>query len=409
MGPPAITAEIPSDYRWLTSAAAQPWLLLAANAADDVLLLTRRLREHLSLQQTHLVLEQVDLRRRAKAKFTTPEGLFFTRVGLEQATDEVVARYKAERFPRDRPVFDLCCGIGGDAMALATRGATIGVDRDPIAALFARLNLQQTRLANSARAAAEVRVAAVEELELSEAAAWHLDPDRRATGSRVTRVERYEPGPEVVERLLRACPAGAIKLAPAAELSREWSTAAESEWISRDGECKQLVAWFGSLAREPGRRCATILRNHSPTVRTVVGREEIDFVSARQVDRFVYEVDAAVLAARLTGQLAAEHGLLAIDPHGGYLTGPDVVQDAALTPFEVLETLAFDRKRLKGALAARGIGRLEIKKRGHFPDPAVLRRELATAGPESATLLLAQLETSSAAILARRIVVPQST
>ena len=44
---------------------------------------------------------------------------FFTPVGWEQATDELIAAYKASRFPADGPVADLCCGIGGDLLVLA--------------------------------------------------------------------------------------------------------------------------------------------------------------------------------------------------------------------------------------------------------------------------------------------------
>ena len=63
--------------------------------------------------------------------------MFFTRLGLEQATDAWVARYKATRFPAGQLLADLCCGIGGDLMALSERGPTRGVDRDPVAAICA--------------------------------------------------------------------------------------------------------------------------------------------------------------------------------------------------------------------------------------------------------------------------------
>ncbi len=67
--------------------------------------------------------------------------MFFATRPLEQATDEVVAAYKAGRFPPGRLMVDFCCGIGGDLLALASRGPVLGVDRDPVLALLAGANL----------------------------------------------------------------------------------------------------------------------------------------------------------------------------------------------------------------------------------------------------------------------------
>jgi hypothetical protein len=78
------------------------------------------------------------------------------------------------------------------------------------------------------------------------------------------------------------------------------------------------------------------------------------------------------------------------------------VADPALSSFEVTDVLPFDRKRLKRLLESRGIGRLEIKKRGVRDDPEPLRRRLRLRGDDSAVLLLAPLGRTVAAILARR-------
>ena len=61
--------------------------------------LRERLRKDLSLQRAHLVVEQIELRRRAREKFSLAEKMYLTRKGLEQATDERLAAYKASRFP----------------------------------------------------------------------------------------------------------------------------------------------------------------------------------------------------------------------------------------------------------------------------------------------------------------------
>src|SRR5690606_20714223 len=99
----------------------------------------------------------------------------------------------------------------------------------------------------------------VMELDLESRSAWHIDPDRRPGGRRTTRTELHEPTDAQIDLLLERNPHGAIKLAPGCTPSDEWSDRGELEWISRDGQCRQLVVWFGSLATEPGMRRATLV------------------------------------------------------------------------------------------------------------------------------------------------------
>ena len=108
----------------------------------------KQLRKQLSASRTHLVLELVDLRRRAAAKFDAASQLFFAARALEQATDQWVARHKAQRFPADGPIADLCCGIGGDLFGLAARAETTGVDLEPIHRLLAEANCTALGLRN---------------------------------------------------------------------------------------------------------------------------------------------------------------------------------------------------------------------------------------------------------------------
>ena len=91
-------------------------------------------------------------------------------------------------------------------MALAARGPTVGVDRDPIAVLLAEANLAACRLPNGS-----VQTAELATLSVAEFAAWHIDPDRRPEGRRTTRVVLHDPPPAAIECLLAECPHGAVK------------------------------------------------------------------------------------------------------------------------------------------------------------------------------------------------------
>ncbi|HEV2973274.1 MAG TPA: hypothetical protein VGY55_25125, partial [Pirellulales bacterium] len=110
----AISPISRTDYRWLVSGDAARWLELASGSAEPTPALAGRLRKDLSAKRTHLVLQQAALRRRAAEKFSLARRMFFSSVGLEQATDERIAQYKVARFPAGAERADLCSGIGGD-------------------------------------------------------------------------------------------------------------------------------------------------------------------------------------------------------------------------------------------------------------------------------------------------------
>ncbi len=252
-----------ADYQWLIGQEGDRWLKAAKTAVGEGASLTQlaaKLRRDLSTARTHLVLEQTELREKARPKFSLAERMFFTRLGLEQATDEWVAGYKAGRFPMDQPMADFCCGIGGDLLALAARGRIWAVDKNQIARILARANLQAVLGNESSIDAGSldflygdygVRLDSFDVgnlvLSLNGITAWHIDPDRRPVGKRTTKVELHEPGPEVLQRLLSVCPNAAIKLAPAADLTEPFWADAELEWISRGRQCRQLIAWFDKL------------------------------------------------------------------------------------------------------------------------------------------------------------------
>jgi hypothetical protein len=393
-----------ADYEWLTGDEAGAILAELADDKTPLHTAIARLRGRFTPAQTHLLLEQTDLRRRATAKFTQADQLFFTRIGLEQATDEWVAAYKASRFTTQRAaglstsngpaVFaDLCCGIGGDLKALAANAPTIGIDRDPIIAHFAAINTGAT-----------VHTTDITTFDLNSASAFHIDPDRRPTGRRTTSLEWCEPNITTIDALLARVPNAAIKLAPASEVPPHWSAHCELEWISRERECRQLVAWHGTLARSPAQHRATILpAARGLAQRTITGHPKQPIPIADKPNKYVFDIDPAVLAAKLKGVLAAEHNLTALSAGSTYLTSDNPITDPALTCFAVEEVIPFRVDKLAKHLAAHNIGQLEIKKRGVDLNPEKLRRNLKLRGDNSATLLITPIANRATAILAQRV------
>jgi hypothetical protein len=395
-----------ADFEWLTSSAAAPHLARAAEAAGELTRVVGALRKELSAARAHLVLEQVELRRRAQEKFSRAAEMFFTRKGLEQATDEGIARYKAGRLPLAGDAADLCSGIGGDWLALSAAArdrkiAAIAYELDPIAAHLARENHRRLLGAEG-----EVRVADAAQVEGRDFAYVHLDPDRRADGRRHTRFDDLTPGGEFLERC--AAPAMGVKLAPATEVPAPWASAGERQWIGSRGECRQQMLWLGAAAHGPGRRAALVVDPAGETLGEVVEQPESALEPAAAVGAYLYEPHPAILAANLAASLArcaSPPALRALTPDGGYLTGDQrLFWPHLVSGFVVDDVLPYDWKRVKAYLRQHGIGRLEIKKRGGVPDdPAELRRRWQVPGDRAATLLLARASSATLAIIARRI------
>ncbi|MFO0871744.1 MAG: class I SAM-dependent methyltransferase [Pirellulales bacterium] len=389
------------DYAWLVGDDGRRWLAEAATLGDDPLRLQLQLRRHLSPRRAALVSEQVELRRRARRKFRQADAMFFTRQSLEQATDEWLAAYKASRWAVGGRVVDLCCGLGGDLAAAARHGGAWGIDRDPVLVRLARAN---AALANPNWAAlgGETRATDAESIDVEAFAAWHADPDRRATGRKITSWEAYQPGDATLRAWAQTGRPGALKLAPATEPPDWCGAEVEREWLGSRGECRQQVLWLGAAARNPGRRTATVC-DEGVASETLVEDPAARPVLADGWSEYVFEAHAAVLAADLTATLAVRCGLAVWPGVTGYFTGTRPVNSALVSTYRVLDVLPFDRRQVRQWLRAHAVGRVTIKKRGVDLEVPRVERELAGPGDESAVLLIAPSAQGVVAVVAQAV------
>jgi len=346
------------------------------------------------------VVGQARLRVKAEAKFGPfAERMLFTRAGLEQATRLSVAARHAARFRAAgcARVADLGCGIGGDALGLAALGIEVdAVDTDEVTAAIAAYNL--------APFGSQVRVhhGTAEAFDTSAVDAVWLDPARRTAGhSETSRLAAHEwsPSLEWVFALAGRMPAG-VKLGPA--FDRDALPAdAEAQWISVDGSTIELVVWTGALARPGVHRAAMVVRGEATHELTAAADAADEPV--RDLGAFVHEPDGAVIRARLIGEVARELDAGMLAPGMAYLTGDAAVTSPFVSSFRVREQLPSDVKGLAKALRERGIGTLEIKKRGVDVDPAALRTKLKLKGEASATLLITRIGSKRLTLLADRV------
>ncbi len=373
----------------------------AIDSADDVARAVSRLRAagH-SPDLVSAAVGQARLRTRARAKFGEFAGrMLFTRAGLEQATRLEVAARHAGRF-RDagiRRVADLGCGIGGDALAFAGIGLDVlAVDVDEVTAALAAYNLAPFG------DAATVRHGRAEDADLTGVDAVWLDPARRTAGhSETSRVGAgdWSPPLDWVFGLAGRLPAG-IKLGPAFDRTLIPADA-EAQWISVDGSTIELVVWTGALARAGVRRAALVIRGGAAAELTAA--EDAEDAPARPLGAYLHEPEGAIIRARLIGEVARTLGAGMLDEKIAYLTSDEQASSPFVQSFRVREQLPNDLKALGRALRERGIGTLEIKKRGVDLDPAVLRTKLKLRGSERATLFVTRVGDARVTLLADRV------
>lgn len=343
-----------------------------------------------------VVLEQARLRAKARAKFGDFAGrMLFTRDGLEQATRLRVAATHAGRFANASidVVADLGCGIGGDAMALASLDlGVVAVEQDEVTAAIAAYNLAPFP-------SARVELGRAEDADLAGIGGVWLDPARRSADRRLRDPASWSPALDWCVELAADLPTG-IKLAPG--IDRELLPAGmEAQWISDGGDVVELVLWSPPLARPGVLRAALVLGREGAA--ELVGAGDAPDVEAGPLAEYLLEPDGAVIRARLIGDLARSVDGRMIDPTIAWITTDEPVTTPFGATFRVLERFPIDVKVLKRELRARGIGVLEIKKRGVDVDPAEFRTRLALEGDASATLILTRVDGARVSLLAERL------
>jgi SAM-dependent methyltransferase len=341
-------------------------------------------------------LTQVELRRRAVGKFgAAADRMFFTRAGLEQATRAVVADRRAARLAASGvgTLADLGCGLGSDALAAARAGIHVyAVDADPLTAACAAANAEAAGLSDLITVeCADATTVPVERYD-----AVFADPARRrAGGGRVFDPKAYSPPWDFVAGLAGRVPRTVLKLAPGIDHAL-LPPGAEGEWVSVDGDLVEAAFWCGPLAEVPRR--ASLLRGGGSGGHGLTGSGE-QAAPVGRVGGFLYDPDPAVVRSHLVAEFAAAIGGRLADPEIAYVYTDEPVVTPYGRKLTVTDVLPFSLKRLRALLRERGVGRLEIRKRGSALEPERLRRDLRLSGTSAASLVLTRVGNEPTTIL----------
>jgi hypothetical protein len=370
---------------WLASTSGQEALAVAealAPGEEGFLAAAQTLARRWPEALARVVVEQAILRRRAQPKFPRAGEMYFLREALEQSTGYRVAAYHARRLSGHTPRFDLGCGIGGDALALAADGPVVAIDHDALRVHVLQANARCLGLgANVQAVQGDVLRPA---WRLPPSAAVFADPARRRQGRRIHASAGYEPPLARLADLAAGIAGMGIKVSPAIDRREADSLDAEVEFVSDGGDLKECSLWFGDL-RTAGSR-ATLL----PDGHTLTG-PEADGHPLAPVLAYLYEPDPAVMRAGLVCRVGQRIGALQVDPGLALLTSERLLISPFVTGYRVLDVMPFTEKSLRRELRRRGVGHVTLKKRGSAVDTEALGRRLRLKGDGTAIVLLTRV------------------
>lgn len=397
-------------------------LLREASSANPPSL--RQLREQIDDPVAGLVSLAADLQARARQKLAAAatgdsESLWWTTArSLAQATPARVADLKARLLCCDR-VWDLCCGIGGDSLALLRSTSTtnirqiFSVDRDPLLIAMLKENVRLNQPVDNVGWDAICADVMCQDYQPSDGV--HLDPDRRVDDKRTTRPQDYSPTwPEVCE-IVDGVAAALIKLAPAAVLpeadAERPALPFHRAWISLAGSVREQLLICGAAmdqtkavvgaALTEGHRSAVVLRSAGDPAVFVASDSSLENPNARlevprasQVQGWMLDPDAAVRAAGLTLAFADAYQAATLGGPAGYLTSDRLSESDAgrlnhngLAICEpVLWSGSSDDRKLRKTMRSLNVYPQRVKTRGVSQDPNQLEKRYRECGTQPATL-----------------------
>lgn len=383
-------------YTWLISREGADLLErireMAATGVSDL-----RIGEHLRAShpadRAALAMTQHDLRLRARNKFAQADRLFFTREGLEQATSDRIALHRADRFASTIHVADLCCGIGGDLMALAAMPGIrhlAAVDRDPVHLLLAAKNVATVAPAREI----EMIHRDVREVDLTGYEGVFIDPARRSVHGRLRGVASQPPLEWAVGLTDRVAAVG-IKTAPGIPrdlVPEGW----ELETISLGAEIKEAVLWSPALAA--GSRSATVIAgNTAHQLRSIPG----DIVPLRppEAGQWLLDPNPAVTRAGLVEDLARLLGAAKIDDEIAFLLSDTPVATPFARALPIIDALPWHEKRIRARLQELDAGPVDVRRRGLAGNVEAITKRLRGKGSRPFTVAMTRAQGEPWAII----------
>jgi hypothetical protein len=352
-------------------------------SANNIELLTQLT----STAAAHQAFVQHRLRRKAASKFDRAPSMLFETEALEQSSGQTAASYHARLFPVGAQVVDLTVGIGGDLLSLCQRGPTTGFELDRLRFEIAEYNLRAT--------------GSVAKLQNQDGMAWlrranaafvFADPARRTAGRKITDPNLFQPDPIAIAELGQRQRLCVIKLSPLLDDAYLHRIAPRLEFLSVEGECKEVLAICGTDAI-PGRFAILVGPDLCVPAHAVPN-------SVSEAQEFVYDCDPALVRAHALGSICYQANLSPLGDSNGYLTGSARIESPWLKTYRVLYQGPGDLKATRQSLFQLDSETPVIKQRRTGLDLIEMRASFKLKGTRPLLLICYPLERSIRHIVA---------
>lgn len=366
----------------------------AAPSASESLSLITQLRQTWDADLVAAAMTIHALRVKARSRFREADRLWFTADGLEQATAGIVADYRVARFAGCNRVADLCCGIGGDLMALARRrdiGSLLAVDRDALHVAMAEAN---ARIINPNVDLATL-ISDAETVTLAGVDGVFLDPARRRGGRRAGDDATSPPldwALGLVDRVAKV----AVTAAPGIDHDRVpngW----ELECIAVGNDLKESMLWSPALAN--GSRRATVLRDDITASMTSLPGDPVPLADPAP-GMTIIDPSPAVTRSGLVRELARTLGAAMLDERIAFLLAEQPVDTPFGRSLQVVGAMPWHERKVKRRLRELDAGAVDIRRRGLAGDVDAIAKRLRGRGSRQLTVIMTRLRDQPWAVIA---------
>ncbi len=348
--------------------------------------LIKKLRQDFTSEETSWLLNQVKLRQKALRKFPSSmvEKMYFEEKALEQATAWPLALHRAQKLQAiapEGPILDLGCGMGCDALALATYRPVIAVDLEQ-----SRLNILQ---ANAKNLALPYSIQTLQldyiKNKLPQAAAAFSDPARRVDSKRIYQVEETFPPLKKVVGLAKFLNIPmAIKLAPSFDKAMlEDLPGASLEFVGLNKQCREAVLWL-NCSIEPSLQASIYLKDGTWHQESLpIGQDIAVDVGSLHEGQYLYEIEPVLLRAGLLHKYATKLQAHLFDEQTSWLISDKLIEEPLADAFLITEIHKFSLKALQKRIKELNVGILEIKKRNSAIEPETIRQKVKTCATKN--------------------------
>lgn len=371
----------------------------------------------------------------------TARGMFLLcdKLALEQSTAQDIGRWKANLWPHEGAVHDLCCGMGGDSFYLPAGLKVTGVDLDENRLAMYSHNMQAFGKPASVKCADVRQVAHENDAKmpasagLTKADYFTIDPARRAIeGENQRDLRNLTPTLEEVVEISKHYKGGMAKLPPGYPPA-EIPDGTEILYLGGHSDCRECLVLFGELAKHPDTVRAVIVgkagetlaewtrrrdrsletldddlqekldRNDSlegkdRTYRTATSRSDLPL---GEIGKYIAEPAPVLIRSHLFNAAALAH-----DPNAhlisegiAYVSSDKPLPAPGFSCYEVLAHTEIATGAVRSMLKEHDIGKITLKLRGVKLNPDVETKRLKPKGKSSAILFYTRAKGEKVAIL----------